>query len=257
MVKQEEQEPPLLSLTIYLFGPFAVHRSGHPIPEDRWRTTAARLLFAYLALHGPTHRETLMELLCPQADPQQAAQHLRNAVREVRAALASDEVRGTACLVYRSGHYALAPRVTYTTDVETFETYLARAEETEDAELALGYYEAAVALYRGEFMTGCYADWVLRERYHIRYLTALEAIARIYLGWEEYTTAAGYGERILEVDRCWEGAHQVLMEVYDRTGRRTAALRQYRALQRCLAEELGVEPGKTSRELYQRIVREG
>jgi len=259
MVKQQQPERPITSLIVNLFGPFEVHRSGQRIPDDEWRTTDARLLFAYLVWHGPIHREVLMDTFWPAADPDQAAVHLRNAVRHARAALATSDTPGTTHLIYRSGFYQLHPDATCHTDVEAFEAHLVQARQADDKAVVLECYQAAVGLYRGDFLAGFYSDWVLRERerYQVQYLTALEALARHHLEQKAFTQAVQYSHQLLAVDRCWEGGHQALMEVYARTSRRTAALRQYRELERCLAEELGVAPGRKSRELYAWIVEEG
>ncbi|MBI3942137.1 MAG: hypothetical protein HY326_03920 [Chloroflexi bacterium] len=180
-------------------------------------------------LNGPARRETLLASIQPDGDTDQATSQLHNALHATRAALASRRHPGTEVITYEEDCYALGPGLQYTVDVVLFKEYQEKAENEKDRSKALVFYAEAEKLYRGEFMAGFDADWVLqeRERYRTGYLTILEAIARIYQEQDKYPLAIRYAERILRVDRCWEPGHQVLMMVYARTNRRTAAIRQY------------------------------
>ena len=61
----------------------------------------------------------------------------------------------------------------------------------------------------------------------------------------------------MSLDPLCEPAHRCLMALYARAGRRSAALRQYRACTRALERELGVSPSEETRALYERIRAEG
>jgi hypothetical protein len=64
-------------------------------------------------------------------------------------------------------------------DVAEFEALVARPE--------LPCLQAAVALYRGDFLDGFYDDWVLNERYRLETLFS-EALARLMSGLEAGAT---------------------------------------------------------------------
>ena len=70
---------------------------------------------------------------------------------------------------------------------------------------------------------------------------------------EQLKKATGYAQRWLELDRTNEIAHRHLIDLYIRTGKRAAALNQYRECVHILKEELGVQPEKETIQFYEAI----
>src|SRR5690606_31632181 len=73
------------------------------------------------------------------------------------------------------------------------------------------------------------------------------------LAGEALAAAIPHARRWLALDPLLEAPHRALMRLYARTGQRNAALRQYQACVRLLAEELNVEPAEETTALYERI----
>jgi len=59
--------------------------------------------------------------------------------------------------------------------------------------------------------------------------------------------------RLLAIDPLQEHVHRVVMELYDKLGRRSAALRQYHLCAEVLQRELGIRPDAETRSLFERL----
>jgi DNA-binding SARP family transcriptional activator len=222
--------------------------SGQPF---RLSSRKSQGLLAYLALHPGTFypRDTLATLLWGEASDERARHSLRQALTNLRRALASPSV-----LLERGEAVALNPAAV-DVDVDRFERLVAEATPE-----ALG---TAAGLYRGDLLQGigggepAYEEWLLSERERLREL-ALDTLARLVA----HHTKAGATEpaiqaavRLLALDPTQEATHRALLRLYARQGRRGAALRQYQLCVEVLARELGVEPEDETKRLYQEILQ--
>jgi len=124
---------------------------------------------------------------------------------------------------------------------------------------AIAEYEAALALYRGDFLTeDLYADWTIaiRARLEETFLTLLGHLADHYLDQGRFTESISCCRQILAKDSFREDAYRQLMLCYSRMGRRNQALCEFHACEQVLRRELGVRPMQETVALYERIVQE-
>jgi DNA-binding SARP family transcriptional activator len=84
-------------------------------------------------------------------------------------------------------------------------------------------------------------------------MEALHRLAEGHEAVEETEEALGYALRQVELDPWREEAHMQAMRLLANSGRRSEALAQYHLCRRCLASELGVEPGAATTQLYEQI----
>src|SRR5262249_10230919 len=142
-----------------------------------------------------------------------------------------------------------------TTDVGEFEAALQAAARAGSSRERGALLSQAVELYRGELLTGYYADWVLSERSWLaeRYFQALRQ-------WITCLEQAGELERALEAARrgvtlapLREETHGDVMRLYAALGQSAAARRQYHELERLLQQELGLAPAAATRALLREI----
>jgi predicted ATPase len=91
-------------------------------------------------------------------------------------------------------------------------------------------------------------EWLRREM-----VEALAYLARYHERRGEVSQARAYAWRQVELDPWREEPHLHLMRLLALDGQRSAALAQYEACRRALAEELGVEPMPETTSLYERI----
>jgi hypothetical protein len=108
-------------------------------------------------------------------------------------------------LLYRDGNYLLNPDFTYAIDIEVFDHFVLEGESARRArqqDRCIEQYEAAIKLYRGEFMQGCYEEWVREQRsyYREQYIFMLETLAVAAKKAEEWPRALHLAYQILRDD---------------------------------------------------------
>jgi LuxR family maltose regulon positive regulatory protein len=225
-----------------------------------------RALFRYL-ITLPERRaakDVLLELFWPNDDPHEASHKLHIAVSTLRQALdASLQMpQDGESVLFVDDHYALSPDLYVQLDADVFAAHVQTGERLEregKASEAMVEYEAARALYGGDFLVeDLYADWTIARRARLEelYLTLLGRLARHYLDEERYAESVSCCRQILARDSFREDAYRHLMRCYSRMGRRNQALREYQACQEVLKRELGVSPMRETVALYEQIARE-
>jgi ATP/maltotriose-dependent transcriptional regulator MalT len=122
--------------------------------------------------------------------------------------------------------------------------------------------EAARRLYEGDFLEGLnledapqFDEWQRFRRDELRRELAevLERLAGAYARNAAWDQAIDAALRWVALDPLDETACCVLMSLYARSGKRTAALHQYEELQRLLREQHGGEVAAETRRLYEEI----
>ena len=187
----------------------------------------------------------LVDRVWGEQPPQRASGTLHSYLTRLR------RVDGVS-IVRRSGGYSLIVEDPLTIDVNLFRDLVARAGAAADHEL----FEQAMALWRGDALSGLDSEWAIEERTRL----ARERLAaeldhtdlRLHLGShaalvpELLVRAAEHplDERI---------AGQLMLALY-RVGRQAEALSRYQAVRLRLADELGADPGPELRELHQRML---
>jgi DNA-binding SARP family transcriptional activator/tetratricopeptide (TPR) repeat protein len=239
-------------LQLALLGNLEIYRDG--VPLTGLRSSKAQALLCFLAMTGRPHlRPTLAGLLWGELPEVNARGNLRKAVADLRRLLAPHlQISRQAIAFDRDSPYWL--------DVERFEAKVGGAA----TEVAIGELQEAVELYRGDFLEGFYVrqapafeEWMLAQQARLREL-AEQALHTLVVhhtrqGEAGFAPAIHYTTRLLHLDPWREEAHRQLMLLLAHSGQRGAALAQYQACRRTLAEELGVEPAEQTTSLYERI----
>ncbi|HEX4398166.1 MAG TPA: tetratricopeptide repeat protein [Trebonia sp.] len=231
-------------LSLALLGPPVVKRDGAPVSFD---TRKAIALLALLAVTGREHtREQVADLLWPDADEAKARGSLRRTLSVAAAAV------GPALAITRTTVGLLPAAVDV--DVREFETLLTRKDAA-----AL---ERGVGLYRGDFLAGftvrdCpdFEDWQVSVREEQKQLLArgLQRLVAACVAAGELERAIGHARRWLQLDQLHEPAHQAMIRLYEWTGQRSAAMRQYRSLVHVLDRDLAVRPLPETTQLYEDV----
>jgi tetratricopeptide (TPR) repeat protein len=136
-------------------------------------------------------------------------------------------------------------------DVEEFEASAARDDTSS--------LQAAVALYRGDFLEDFYDDWVLNERYRLESLFAasLERLMNAQEASRQYAFAVATALRLIQHDSLREDAYRLAMRAYCRLGHRNAAVDLFTRCQEKIRRELEAEPMAETRDLYESILSGG
>lgn len=213
----------------------------------RFPTRNAKALLAYLAVQPgqPQSREKLMALLWGERSDKQARHSLNQTLVHIRKAAArSDEE------VLDSDRESIA-LVPGSIDVDVSDFRKCVAERPAEA----------MALYAGPFLDGLeirqaeFEDWLSARQSEFRGLAcqALKVQCERCVAEGRDTDAIEVGKRLVELDPLSEEAHRRLIRLYDRTGDRTSALKQYQSCAAILARELDVGPTSETTRLFEGI----
>lgn len=247
-------------LTIHLLGKFSARLDEQELKGlGAYR---AQELFCYLLMHRgrPHQRETLAEALWGEGAAEKSKKHLRQALWHLQTALVEPQGQGASAEMLTVGRdwVQLNACEGIWLDVSEFERAFSEVEATPGKLLGEAQAEAlraAVALYSGDLLEGCYQDWCLfeRERLQNAYLLMLDKLVAYSLARGEFERGQTYGALLLRHDRARERAHRQMMRMQYLSGDRTAALRQFERCTSALEEELGVEPDRRTLALYRQI----
>lgn len=226
-------------LRIAVFGPLALTVDGHALPQ---LPAKAQALLVFLALEPRPHpRHRLAGLLWSESTDAQARASLRNVILQLRQA-GLDRF-----LIVRRETVALNHEAPIWIDA-----------------LALmgdGPQENLSGLYRGDFLaeldlreSPLFEEWVIerREQFWARAIALLRADVTGSEARGRRADAIAAARRLLALDPLQESSHAQLISLLNADGQPAAALRQYEACRKLLAETFGIEPSSELRALAAR-----
>jgi two-component SAPR family response regulator len=243
--------PPKLS--IQALGRVLVTVDSRPIANAEWQAQKkVRDLFFFLLAHpdGLT-KEAMAAIFWPDSTPAQLKLQFKNTMYRLRHALGQDVV------VFDQDCYQFNRDLDYEYDVETFLAKLDQAQATPEGDGQIPAYQAAVHLYRGDYLPEMEGDWIWAKREQLRdaYLGATLKLASLYLESEKYDLALDYCQRALASDPCLEEAHRLAMRVYAATGNQAAIARQFERCRQALLKEVNAHPSSQTQTLYETLMR--
>lgn len=230
-------------MRVQLFGNLAVTVDGRSLPGIN--TNRMQSLLGYLILHAdiPQPREMLAFTLWPASKESQARTNLRQLLHNLRRALGD-----RPSLVI--DHLTVEWRTDDSCFVDALE--FLRAIETQSL-------TAAADLYEDDILPAVYDDWItpVREEYRRRIIDVLRRLITIHEDARDYAGAIPRAERLVALDSLSEAHYQALMRLHAANRDRASALRTYHQCMRVLRREMGVEPGRATKEMFERLLRTG
>lgn len=245
-----------MTCRIDLFGGLRIVRNSGA--SERIQTNKPGALLAYLAYHTSREhtRDELIELLWPEVDPISGRNRLKQTLHLLRCALeAAGVATGDLLIADRSTIRLNAQRVS--TDVAGFEEAYRQAALTSDPAERLGLLALASQIYRGPLLPGLYDDWIVRERERLIqvFVNGLHALAGALEQIDDVQAVAALN-RAVAADPLREDSHQALIRLYADQNKPGEAIRQYRKIERLLADEVGSRPSPATEALF-RAIRQG
>lgn len=246
-------------LEIRCFGAFELYRQGKLVTSDMFPRRGALTLLKILLMFGgrPVPRDSLAEILWPEADPQASANRLYVLAHTLRRVLEPLEQDQNWVFIRSDGDlYYFNPEAPYRLDLEDFKEFVRLGERQErqgDTTAAIDAYESALNLYRGDlFEQEPYAEWCWEEREHLKEicLTVLRRLAAFYLDRNAPNESIERYRQALRIDSLREENYRGLMEALWLAKRRDEALREYQVCKDVLQRELEVEPLPETEQLY-------
>lgn len=239
-------QPVLLpaKVVVSVLGPVTVRHGDQVL--GGWRTTKARDLLVYLAVHGDrlVTRSQLIEALWPESSEETGQASLHTALYHLRRVL---KPAGEEVVTYSGGVYRLN-RDLLDVDFDRFQALAGGAGEEA--------WRMAAELYQGEPLEELDYAWCepIRSRGHALFLHTLRSLSRHLRESGRPGEAIPWLQLMVQVDPLSEDAHVTLMDCFADTGNRNAALQQFRTLATLLDDELGLEPSEAARAAYQRLL---
>ena len=209
--------------------------------------------------HGQKiHQDKLIRMFWEGFETDAAKGNLRVHIFNIKKQL-KDKLEIKDPIINESGFYFFHPDVSIQTDVDLFRENSKLGFEHHrqgEKEKAKFYFEKAIELYKGDFMEGnLREDWFVfeRKKWKDRYLEILLLLAKNHFEQSAFREAKNYCQMILEKDNCYESAHNLLIQVYEKLVQREKAIRQFKRCEANLEKELGMRPSAATIELYERL----
>jgi DNA-binding SARP family transcriptional activator/predicted ATPase len=245
-------------MRINLFGNLRISFAGKPVTAIN--SNRLQSLVAYLVLHGdaPQPRERLAFLLWPGSSESQARTNLRQLLHHLKRALPPElDALETDHFAVRWRHDAAA-----SIDIVDFQKAIAdaaAARAQRDRAHEIKALASVAELYEDDLLPGLYDDWLipLRDDYRKRLADALQRLAALFEEQGDHAAAIPWAERLVTLDPLGETNHQLLIRLHAANHDRASALRAYHQCMRVLRREMGVQPGRATVELFERILKTG
>ncbi|MEO6791892.1 MAG: AAA family ATPase [Ornithinibacter sp.] len=218
-------------------------------PAQVRSSTRAVSLLAYLVSHpdSPQPRVHLAGVLWPDSESAQARTNLRRELHHLRALLHDNE-----CLRVDAQSLCWRPGPDCTVDVHDFlaacGNTISALESGERDALEVNSFNA-LALYRGQFLPGCYDEWALavRDDLNRTCVDVCDRVARYWLAHDDAAAAIMFARRRILLEPLEEPGYRLLMQVLRAVGDRAGAMRTYHQCATLLERELGVGPSSQTR----------
>lgn len=253
-----------MELSVSFLGACDVSANGQPLV---FATNAARGLFAYLATEADrSHvRAQVAELIWPNQRQEASFAALRTTLSRIRRAI--PDPPGAETVLHVTHTTLQFKREAATGDLFRFEDLLAECTLHPHGDLitcaaCITRMEQAVALYRGEFLSGFalndsqpFEEWLLlkREQLHRQALETLNILTQYYEMTGQFEKMRDAAARQLAMEPWLEEAHAQRMRALTWLGDRPAALAQFETCRQLFQTELGIEPTSALHKLAERI----
>jgi DNA-binding SARP family transcriptional activator len=238
MLRSVPRQEPETAFEIRLLGTPGLLRDGENVSS--WRTNLVRELLFFLALRAGdmVRSEALVDALMPEGEFERSLTALRHAVYHLRRLFAPLNPVRTA-----TGGYCLELDGEVRCDVQEFRR-LIEAGRPNRAGADVAALEGALSLYRGSFLEGVDADWVLQPRAELErlFLFAARSLLLEYERTGSHEAAVAVAERVLAIDPFLEPFHLALLRHQVALGHLAAARQHYRHYCRLMRDAFGREP---------------
>lgn len=230
-------------LEIRVLGTFEVRQNGRRVEFSRKTPKKpVALLKGLLALGGRDVSETrLADQLWPDSEADAAREALAVNLHRLRKILGNPDT-----IILREGRISLNAELCWV-DAWAFDSLVDQAragQVTQDAAVAENEAEAAITLYRGDFLVTEQEDpWMIpmRERLRARFAQHLAAQAQRYCASGQHETAIALYLRGIETNELVEVFYQNLMRCYLDLDRRGEGLAVYQRLYKTLVGGHGIK----------------
>jgi predicted ATPase/DNA-binding SARP family transcriptional activator len=252
-----------MQIDVDLLGVFEVRVGGQALPGSTWKLRHPRQLLQMLALQPGLRmsRDQVCDHLWPLADADAAGNRLHHTIHVLRTAFVRAGVpKAEPVLTMQAGALQLNPAHAFAVDVSQFGSVVEQARKCHEPDRLEPLLQAAVALYRGELLSGSpHEDWLSAEREQCRLevVWALGRLADLRREGRDVEQATLLLQTLVDIEPTNEAAHRALMELFEAADHPERAVYQYAACKRALQRDLDVAPSPLTQAVLDRIVARG
>lgn len=237
-------------LKIQCLGDFTVQYNDENI---HWRTSKAKILFAYLFLHHhiPVPRDTVIDHIWGENDYQKAKTQLHTTISYLRTTLAS--IGYSNVLLYTNESYVLHLE-NYDCDAFELEQLMQNFNGINQANIKK--VESIIESYQGDYMQNIDFPWVTAKANAIRNLFSqlLCKLIDYYTAINNQTNLEHALQLLLKHNPYSEDALQQLMLFYKHNGSRAEAVNLFRKFKKKYITDLGIQPSEKSYQIFKSII---
>lgn len=232
---------------------------GKVLDEDVVRSDMLTKLLVYILLHKdyPITIQELSEALWDEDESDNPAGALKNLMYRLRTLLKKNLGEGEYILTSRGVYYWNSEKEVQF-DAELFEQYCEAAKKETDTSEKISNYEKAIELYKGDFMPKITdKHWVvtLSAYYHSLYLSAVKALAELYMGKERFEEAEQLCAEGLRYDAVDEWLHSYRITALIRQNKQQLAMECYEQAVKALYNALGVRKSAQLEAVHQELLK--
>ncbi|MCU0495852.1 MAG: bacterial transcriptional activator domain-containing protein [Anaerolineae bacterium] len=242
-------------LEVYSLGRGYVLVNGQQITN--WDGALPRNLFFFFVDRPLVTRDEIFEVFWPTLSVKEATNVFHVTKRKISERISTKVNNGEnyELTQYASGFYMPSDKIVRHYDVSELQESLEQAIVTKDDRKEEMLYLRAIDLYKAPFLQTINMKWVLDRREHLStmYNQALIGMGRIYLKRNDLNRALGFFQRSLKQAPEREDIHRDMIRIYLDMGMVYEARIQYQRLTEVLANVVGIQPSRESRDLWNEI----
>lgn len=246
-------------ISVNSLGKFQLLDKDRSLDEDVMRSDMLTKLLVYILIHRdhPVTIQELADALWNEDETENPAGALKNLMYRLRNLLKKNLGNDDYILTSR-GVYYWNPEIPVWFDAEQFEQYCETAKKASDTSEQIACYEQAIALYQGDFMPKIMdKHWVvtLSAYYHSMLLSAIKALAEIYMAQEQYELVERLCAYGLKYDSVDEWLHCHMITALMRQNKQKLALECYEQAVKALYDALGVRNSAQLKKVHQELLK--
>ncbi|AXI08175.1 transcriptional regulator [Oceanobacillus zhaokaii] len=252
---------PGYTMVIHALGRLNIWIGTKQIEPQQWQREKAKELFELFLTNRNKLlvKEEIFQSLWPEQDENAANKNFKVALNALYKAIEPQrKAREESFFILRKGSsYGLNPNAGFELDSIQFEELIENGLKEKDSKRAKELLEKGLKLYQGDYLADLrFASWCTheRERLQLIFLRGAEKLAQVSVRLENLYLCMHWCERILSIDNTWEEAYRLIMYYYYQNNNRPQAIKWYEKCFEVLADELGVEPMESTKEMYHLIM---
>ena len=248
---------------ISTLGEFDIISEGKSILTGSSRTYRLYKLFEYFLTfrNKKLLPETIIDNLLSDSESNDPKNMLRTQIFRLRKVINSLIPEGAnrgkyMNIKFTNGYYCLEIGENVIVDIDEFENYIEKAKIETNQDIAMNYYEKAIGLYRGLYLSNNpYEVWLMptRNYYQRLYLKTLYKYIELLKENEEYIRILDLCEKTLLIEPYEENIHIEMMESLLNLGQVRAAANHYQHAMDMLEKEMDAMPSQRFLDFIKKI----